>query len=73
MFNPVCRLETPAPRAGEISIPFQVFIWPVDVTTTKFGLRLFKEQAQRRKFFRVLAHRTKVIVRAVLSFCQHYS
>jgi len=39
------RPETPTPRAGEIPIPIQVFVWFVDVAATKFGIRLSEEQA----------------------------
>lgn len=43
MLITICRSETPAPRAGEISISVQVFVWFVDVTATKFGVRFFEE------------------------------
>ena len=39
------RPETPTSRAGEISVPLQVFVWPFDVVAAKFGFRLSEEQA----------------------------
>lgn len=43
--NPNCRPETTTPRAGEISVPFQVFVRPIDAAATKFGVCLSEKQA----------------------------
>lgn len=60
----VCRPKTPTSRAGEISVPFQVFVRPADVTATKFSVRLSKKQTQRSQLLWLLAYRTKIVVRS---------
>ena len=69
-WNPNFRPETPTSRAGEISVPFQVFVWPIDAVATKFGVCLFEKQAQRSKLLRIFAHCTEIDVRSTLSMTQ---